>query len=151
ARLDLIEAAEKHGKAAALKAKLAKYTKQQDKSEHGAWRDSLVGGDAEAGRRLLMDRTEPSFLRSPQADGPGVREVGPDLTGIGSKQKREYLLESIVSPSKQIAKGFETVELTLSNGQLKSGILKSETAKELKLITPEGTTFTVRADQIEER
>src|SRR5262249_42551473 len=65
--------------------------------------------------------------------------------------KREYLLESIVSPSKSIAKGFETVELTLSNGQLKSGILKSETAKELKLITPEGTTFTVRADQIEER
>ena len=33
--------------------------------------------------------------------------AGPDLTHVGSKKNREYILESIVFPDKQIAEGFE--------------------------------------------
>src|SRR5262249_38484258 len=77
--------------------------------------------------------------------------VGPDLTGIGSRQKREYLLESIVLPNKQIAKGYETVVLTLSNGRSVSGVLKKETPRELVLMTAEGTSVTVPKARIEER
>ena len=91
----------------------------------GKWRDSLVGGDAESGRRIFLYKSEVSCLRCHKAAGEGVGEVGPDLTGIGGKQKRDYLLESIVEPNKQIAKGFETVELTLASGQIRSGVLKA--------------------------
>jgi quinoprotein glucose dehydrogenase len=151
ARLELIEAAEKHARAPGVKEKLGKYAKQGEKADLGRWRESLTGGDAEAGKRLFLHKAELSCLRCHKADGQGAGEVGPDLTGIGSKQTRDYLLESIVSPSKQIAKGYETVELVLANGQMKSGILRGETAKEVKLITAEGAIVTVKADQIEER
>ncbi len=57
-------------------------------------------------------------MRCHKVNGIGG-EVGPDLTGIGKKQQRDYLLESIVDPNKQIAKGYETVVITLTNGQVK--------------------------------
>ena len=34
-------------------------------------------------------------------------EVGPDLTGIGDRQSRTYLLESIVDPNKKIVQGYQ--------------------------------------------
>ena len=87
----------------------------------------------------------------PQGGRRGRWRGGPDLTGIGGKQKRDYLLESIVEPNKQIAKGFETVVLTLTSGQIRSGVLKGEDAKEVRLMTPEGQLLVVPKGHIEER
>lgn len=151
ARLELVEAATKHG-ADGLKKKLAAYEAARPKDEpFGVYRNSLQGGDVEAGRQIFLHRSEVSCLRCHKAEGEGTGEVGPDLTGIGSKQKREYLLEAIVHPSKQIAKGYETVDVVLVTGQVRSGILKGETAKELRLMTAEGETILVPVAQIEER
>jgi quinoprotein glucose dehydrogenase len=149
-QLDVLEAAKKRG-TAELKNKLTKYQAALPKEDPLApFRTALAGGDAEAGRRIFFDKTDLSCLRCHKVQGVGG-EVGPDLTGIGKKEKREYLLESIALPNKQIAKGFETVVLTLTNGQTKSGILKSEDSKEVRLVTPEGQTLTVRKELIEER
>lgn len=149
ARLDLTEAA---GRYPGLKEKLGAYEKARPKGEpFGPWRDSQVGGDAEAGREVFLNKAAVSCVRCHKAAGLGTGEVGPDLTGIGAKQKRDYLLESIVHPNKQIAKGFETVDVRLRNGQFRSGIVKSEDVKEVRLITPEGTTITIRKDRIESR
>jgi quinoprotein glucose dehydrogenase len=151
ARLDLVEAAERHA-TTQIKKKLARYEQARPRGEpFGPWRDSLVGGDAEAGRSIFLYKAEVSCLRCHKAAGEGVGEVGPDLTGIGSKQKREYLLESIVEPSKQIAKGFETVELTLTSGKIVSGVLKGEDAREVRLMTPEGALVVVAKSRIEDR
>ena len=43
--------------------------------------------------------------------------VGPELGDIGLKQKRDYLLEAIVLPNKQIAKGYESVLITKTDGK----------------------------------
>jgi quinoprotein glucose dehydrogenase len=91
-----------------------------------------------------------SCVRCHKLHGEGG-DVGPDLTGIGARQKREYLLESIVAPNRQIAKGFETVVLALSNGQVVSGIVKQEDAREVWLMTAEGKLVTVKKDDIDER
>ncbi len=150
-RLDLIEAAERL-KSKDLDAKLARFEASRPKGEpFGTWRHSLSGGNAEAGRQIFLNRSQVSCLRCHKAGGEGVGEVGPDLTGIGSKQKRDYILESILYPSKQIAKGYETVDIVLTTGQIRSGIVKSEDAKEVKLMTAEGTLVTVRKDRIEDR
>jgi quinoprotein glucose dehydrogenase len=151
ARLDLVEAAEQQGDES-LRKKLSRYeANRTGKEPFGKWRDSMSGGDAESGRRIFLYKSEVSCLRCHKAAGEGVGEVGPDLTGIGSKQKRDYLLESIVEPSKQIAKGFETVELTLSSGQIRAGVLKGEDANEVRLMTPEGALIVVPKNKIEER
>jgi quinoprotein glucose dehydrogenase len=148
--LDLLLAAAAHD-AAGIRERVAKYDGQRRKSDHLAdYRESLVGGDSAAGRRIFTGRADVSCLRCHKINGEGG-EVGPDLTGVGSRQNREYLLESIVDPNRQITKGYETVVLLLSNGKSVVGILKSEDADQLRLITPEGKMLAIPKKQIEER
>jgi quinoprotein glucose dehydrogenase len=148
--LDILEAARKRA-TPELKTKLAEFEKSRpgDKSV-AAYREALVGGDAEAGRAIFFDKSEVSCLRCHKVGGIGG-EVGPELAGIGAKQNREYLLESIIDPNKEIAKGFESIVLVLTDGQTKTGILKSEDAKEVRLMTAEGQLIAVPKDQIDER
>lgn len=150
-RLDLVEAAEQ-STADAVKKKLAEYEKARPKEEpFGRWRDSMNGGDVEAGRRVFLHKAETSCLRCHKAGAEGSGEVGPDLTGIGAQQKRDYLLEAVVFPNKQIAKGYESVELVLDNGKTVSGILKAEDDKEVRLMNPEGAIVVVKKARIDER
>ncbi len=146
--LDLLDAAAKQS---SLKEKLAKYEASRPKNDSlAAYRESLAGGDAEAGRNIFFTKAEVSCVRCHKVKGEGG-DVGPDLTGIGGKQKRDYLLESIVDPNKQIAQGFETVVLTLTSGKVVSGIVKGEDANDVKLMTAEGQLLTVPKAKIDER
>jgi quinoprotein glucose dehydrogenase len=149
-RLDLLEAAAGRPPAA-LKEKLARYEAARPKTDHLArYRETLEGGDADNGRRLFFYKAEVSCVRCHKVGGEGG-EVGPDLTGIGGKQKRDYLLEAIVDPNRQIAKGYETVILTLTNGKSVAGVVKSEDAREVRLMTAEGALLTVAKNRIENR
>jgi quinoprotein glucose dehydrogenase len=148
--LDILEAARKRVHPL-LKRKVADYEKSRPHDQSvAAYREALAGGDAEAGRAIFFDKAELSCLRCHKVGGIGG-EVGPDLTGIAAKQKRDYLLESIVDPNKQIAKGYESVVLVLTDGQTKTGILKSEDANEVRLMTAEGQLIAVSKDRIDER
>src|SRR5262249_12914420 len=95
-------------------------------------------------------KTEVACLRCHKAEGRGGL-VGPDLAGIAAKQTREYLLESIVDPSRQIAKGYETVVLGLRNGRIVTGVLKEENSREIRLVSADGQTIIVPKDEIEDR
>src|SRR5262249_36998698 len=99
---------------------------------------------------IFLHKGEVACLRCHKVHGLGG-DVGPDLTGIGTRQNRDYLLEAIVDPNKQIAKGFETVVLTMANGQIHTGIIKKEDAKEVQLMTADAKLVTVAKDQIDER
>jgi quinoprotein glucose dehydrogenase len=149
-RLDLLEAARKLS-ARELREKVSRYEALRPKGDLLApYRETLTGGDAEEGRRIFLHKAEVSCLRCHKLEGEGG-EVGPELAGIGRKQSREYLLESLVDPNKQIAKGFETVVLTTSSGKVVSGIIKEENKKLVRLITPEGKLLTVAVKDIEDR
>jgi quinoprotein glucose dehydrogenase len=149
-QLDLLEAAGRRDNAE-LKGKLSRYEAKRAKdSPLGRFREALAGGDADAGRKVFFTKYEVTCLKCHKVKGEGG-EVGPDLTGIGGRQKREYLLESIVDPNKEIARGFESVVLGLQNGQVVTGIVKAESASELKLITADAKIITVAKKDIEER
>ena len=120
-QLDIILAA-RDSKNPNMSEKLNRFEGARDpKNPTEVYRESMIGGDAESGRKIFFEKSEVSCLRCHKIAGNGG-EVGPDLTGIGKKYKRDYLLESLVDPNKQIAKGFETVVVSLTNGQTKSGI-----------------------------
>lgn len=115
-----------------------------------AVRETLNGGDASRGEKIFTDRAEVSCLRCHKVGGRGG-EVGPDLTGVGSRQDRRYLLESIVAPNRQIAKGFETLLISTVDGRLLSGILKEDSGPDLRLVTAEGTLLTIPKADVEEQ
>jgi quinoprotein glucose dehydrogenase len=149
-QLDLLEAAAKHP-TQGLKNQLAKFDAARSKSDHLAqYRETLAGGDAEAGRRIFFYKQDAQCLKCHKVDGVGG-EVGPELKGIGARQNREYLLESIVTPNKQIAKGYESVRISTKKGLEIVGIIKAEDDKEVKLMTPEGRLLTIAKAQIDER
>lgn len=148
--LDLLEAV-KGKKTAGMGEKLARYESARPKNDPLArYRECLEGGDAEHGKRIFLERAQVQCQRCHKVSGVGG-EVGPDLSDIGGKQKREYLLEALVDPNRAIAKGFETVIVETSAGQVLVGVLKEETAKELKLVTAEGRPLVIAKSDIESR
>jgi quinoprotein glucose dehydrogenase len=116
------------------------------------WSESLAGGDAEKGRNVFLNNNAVYCQRCHKLDGQGG-DVGPALNGLASQpgKNRRYLLESIVLPSAQIAKGFETAVLTLVDGRVVSGVVKEDTKKQIKIVTPEAKELVIPAEDIESR
>ncbi len=134
-----------------IKAKLRSYESTWPKNDDLAgFRDLLYGGDAEAGRKIFFERPEASCVRCHQVNGEGG-EVGPDLSAVGARQTREYMLDSILHPNKQIAVGFESVLVLLNNGQAYAGVVKKETGQQLTLNSPEDGLVTVSKAEIKSR
>jgi quinoprotein glucose dehydrogenase len=109
----------------------------------------LEGGSAERGRLLFEHHTGIQCIRCHQVDGVGGR-VGPELSKIGGKVSREYLLESLLIPEQKIAEGYEGVLIATSDGRVISGTLKSENETELRVIDPEGKELAIAKDDIEQ-
>jgi len=131
-QLDLYEAASKHPK---LAQKLARFEQIRSKQPLGLDGMALQGGDANRGRRLFVDRVDVQCFRCHKVEGRGAGMAGPDLTAVGKKQPRQYILESIINPNAKISKGFETVVVSTKDGRDFVGTLKSETAKQLVIET----------------
>ncbi|MBI2423309.1 MAG: HEAT repeat domain-containing protein [Candidatus Hydrogenedentes bacterium] len=95
---------------------------------------ALVGGNAESGKNVFLTKIETSCLRCHAYTDAGSSVVGPDLSHVGSRLKREELLESIVKPNAKIAVGFETVMIRTSDGKRKIGRVLEESGAEVKLV-----------------
>ena len=153
-QLDLINAAVAHDNPE-LKAKLKQYETALPASDDLAkWRVALLGGDVERGRTVFRDKAETQCLRCHKCE-IGDSQVGPELTHVGKSKPREYILESIVYPNKKIAEGFETVVLTLNDGNIIAGRLLKQEPKALKVETLDAAgktkTETVPLDTIKDR
>lgn len=103
----------------------------------GKWRECLEGGDAGPGHQLFWVRVHASCHQCHRIGDEGGT-AGPALTGIGAKQSREYLLESVLFPSRAIAAGYETVALKMESDAVETGRVVRESATELILLGPDG-------------
>jgi quinoprotein glucose dehydrogenase len=148
--LDLLEAAHKRSSAPIRKRVEQHELSRPSNDPLSPYREALVGGNAERGWKIVSQKAEVSCVRCHKVRRQGG-EVGPDLNGIGKRQDRRYLLESLVMPGKQIAKGFEAVTVALKDGQTLTGVMKSDDSKTLRLITAEAKTIDVPKADIEEQ
>lgn len=78
------------------------------------------------------------------------KEVGPDLSEIGSKLTKEALLVSILDPSAGISHNYETYNIVLASGNIISGILVSKTAESITIKTAEAIDKVFAISDIEE-
>ncbi|MCE9568244.1 MAG: c-type cytochrome [Planctomycetes bacterium] len=162
--LDVLDAADKRASAklklfAPLKAKVDKYRAAQNKiaadpkgDKLAGHLESLAGGDADRGRSIFLNNSSVYCQRCHKLDGQGG-EVGPQLNGIAAEKEkdRRYLLEAIVLPSANIAKGFETVILVLQDERTVSGIIKAEDKKTIKLLTAENKEIVIPVEDVASR
>ena len=155
-QLDLIEAARGRTETDVHR-KLEQYQSSKPKDDPMApYREVLAGGDAQRGMTIFKTKAALECVRCHKVketagDPPVGGEVGPELSAIGARQTRAYLLESIVNPDKQIAQGFESVVLATSDGKVHTGVLRGEDDKEVRLITALGKLLAVPKNTIEER
>jgi quinoprotein glucose dehydrogenase len=149
-QLDLLEAAAKR-QPREVKDKLAKFENARPAEDDlRAWRECLQGGNAEEGKKIFLERAEVSCVRCHKAGGEGG-EVGPDLGKIGAAKPREYILESIVYPNKNVAAGFESLLVTMKDGAIYAGLLKSENDTEIEVNSPEDGLLKLKKADIKER
>ncbi|MDF1823406.1 MAG: c-type cytochrome [Verrucomicrobiales bacterium] len=90
------------------------------------FRVAMSGGNPERGRSLFMNHAAAQCIRCHKVqDGKGSN-VGPNLKEIGKKKDAAYLLESLISPQKVVAKGYGNISLTLKDGSSVAGQFRNE-------------------------
>jgi len=80
-------------------------------------------GDASKGKTLFS--TKAGCIACHKLGSIGL-EIGPDLSQIGQKFGKEYLLTSLLDPSSAITFGYETVEIGTKDGRTHSGFLVAD-------------------------
>ncbi|EMI21797.1 membrane-bound dehydrogenase domain-containing protein [Rhodopirellula maiorica SM1] len=78
------------------------------------------------------------------------KEVGPDLSEIGSKLSREAMYVAILNPNAGISHNYEQYSILTVDGLVLNGLLVSETDNEITLKTAEGVERTTTQDDVEE-
>lgn len=77
------------------------------------------------------------------------RDFGPDLSKVGARLTPEQLLESLLTPSKTLADGYQAQVLTLKDGSLQTGFLIKRDAQHLHLKTAAGQTHPIPIDTLQ--
>ncbi|HEY7119474.1 MAG TPA: HEAT repeat domain-containing protein [Tepidisphaeraceae bacterium] len=78
-------------------------------------------------------------------------DIGPSLSGVGTKYDRNFLVDSVLYPSKQILDGYQQSILRMKDGDVLSGVVKGETDKALTLYDASANKTEVPKDDIKER
>lgn len=147
-RADLVEAVLKRDDSS-LKNELQIYLSQQQGASFDVEMLS-TGGDAERGRAIFFDPARTQCVRCHKiAEQGGV--VGPDLTKIGSKHPRDYLIASLRTPNSDIAKGYEGIAVTTVDGKVYQGVLKSEDEESILVVTAKGEEQTIAKADVDDR
>jgi quinoprotein glucose dehydrogenase len=135
AALDLMEAAETREEPA-VREKLAAWKASFDPADPlAAFRITLQGGDPARGETIFQTHAVGQCSKCHKVGGTGA-EAGPDLKGVATRGKPEYILESLVAPSAKLVPGYGITLVTLKNGESIGGTLMREDAKSITLKLP---------------
>jgi putative membrane-bound dehydrogenase-like protein len=112
-----------------------------------AWLKRLDGpADVEAGRRVFFHPKLAGCFRCHRADGRG-RDIGPDLSTIGQRPRR-FILESILEPSKEVGPSFQTWQIEMNDGRVKTGLLMNTNLDDYEYVDSQGEKFRVNTRDV---
>jgi len=77
------------------------------------------------------------------------KQVGPDLADIGTRLKKEKILESILHPSRTIDPKFSSYIVETVDGRIMTGLLKSKTSEQVVLVTTDAKEVSIASNQID--
>ena len=102
-------------------------------------------GDASRGRAVFAD----DCAGCHQVRGEGGA-LGPDLTSIGAARSRAALTAAVRDPSASVALGFRGVTVETRRGDRVEGVVKSEDAFSLQVVTVDGELRAFRKRELGE-
>ena len=82
--------------------------------------------------------------------GKEGKEIGPNLSEIGTKLSREALFESILFPSAGISHNYETWVVATNDGNVVTGILTTQTPDSVSIKNSEGLIKEIPKSEIDE-
>lgn len=106
-------------------------------------------GDVDRGRKLFFE-AEGFTCRNCHRAGKEGREIGPDLAGVGTRLKREQILESILDPSRRVDPKYVSWLAETSRGKVISGLLVKKTDDEVVLRDAQNKLHTIPGEQLEQ-
>ena len=104
-------------------------------------------GDAKNGR--LIFNTTGTCHKCHIVDKVG-REIGPNLSEIGSKLSRQAMFESIIYPSAGISHNYETWSVLVDDGTMATGLKVSQSDKMVSIRNKDGVQRDIPSGQVEE-
>ena len=108
----------------------------------------LVGRKGNVQNGMVVFAKQGTCANCHKVSGQG-KEVGPDLTEIGSKLSRQAMYESILNPSLAVSHNYETYLIETIDGLSFSGVMTSETDEKITIRTAEAVTKEIIKDDIE--
>jgi len=104
--------------------------------------DALPGDpDPEAGERIFFHKARALCANCHRYEGRGT-VVGPDLSRVGDRADRTWLLTSILDPNREIAPEYQPRAITLKDGSTFTGIrLRSSTREAMRDANGQNRTF----------
>jgi putative heme-binding domain-containing protein len=100
--------------------------------------------------RLADDQPVRAADKSQPAEKGQGGQVGPDLSQIGALRKKSDLLEAVVFPSANFARGYEPYLVTTRAGKVyPTGILRRQTADAIYLMSGDRSEVRINRGEIE--
>jgi putative heme-binding domain-containing protein len=107
-------------------------------------------GNPDVGRKLFMDEKGLACTRCHALGGKGGT-IAPDLANTGSQFPRDYLIDSILYPSKSVREGYELYVVETKDGQSLDGLLKGQTTDQLLLLDSGGVLHRIPMANVKRR
>jgi quinoprotein glucose dehydrogenase len=149
AQLELLDAAAARSDARIKQALADRDAKlAADPDPLAAFRVALEGGSDRAGLRLFFRHPVITCARCHRTSDNAGGEAGPNLAGIGARESREYILQSILKPSAKIAPGFAIATVTRQNGEALVGTIVSEDTKGVRFKVGEDAPIDIARTEI---
>ncbi len=77
-----------------------------------------------------------------------AEQKGPYLGAAGAKFQRDYLVESVLQPSKVVAQGFQTFSFEMKDGSLQMGFVTGEADGVISMRNIAGQAFTLKREAV---
>jgi putative heme-binding domain-containing protein len=109
-----------------------------------------MSGDPKVGQKLFIDSKGKAQCARCHSVGSEGGRIGPPLDRIISRRSPEFIMESILEPSKEIAPEFESVAVATKSGQVITGLRVNETNFSIQLREENGRFHSLMKRDLEE-
>jgi putative heme-binding domain-containing protein len=107
-----------------------------------------IKGDSKRGESIFKDPEGIANCAKCHLDKTDGWTVGPVLSFVGTSRTREFLLQSIIDPSRVITSGFNTIMILTKNRKFITGIKINEDESGLYIVDKNGKELHVPLDKI---